>query len=153
MALGGGPERRLLSEADEALVLAAIRGAEARTSAEIRVHVEARTKDALADARRWFERLGMGSTAARNGVLFFFASRDHRFAVVGDRGIHEHVGSEYWERLSARLAERLHAGEVGAGIEEAILDVGRHLAEFFPRAGSDANELPDSVSFGDDLPL
>jgi uncharacterized membrane protein len=153
MDLRRDPARQILSVADEASVLAAIRDAEAATSGEIRVHVESRTRDVRADAERWFGRLGMAETAERNGVLFFLAVRDRLFAVIGDRGIHERVGDEYWKRLGARMETRFREGEIAAGLCEAIRDVGRQLAAVFPRSPKDANELSDSISYGDESPL
>src|SRR5262245_19422772 len=144
---------RFLSDADEERILAAIRDAESRTSGEIRVHVESRTRDVREDAQRWFARLGMGATAERNGVLFFLAFRDRRFAVIGDAGIHARVGDQYWTRLGARLERRFRAGEIGPGLEAAIRAVGRELEAVFPRSPKDANELPDSISYGDESPL
>jgi uncharacterized membrane protein len=153
MALGADPARQILSEAEEERVLEAIRDAESATSGEIRVHVESRTADARADAERCFAGLGMAATAERNGVLFFLAVRDRKFAVIGDRGIHERVGDDYWTRLGARLETRFRAGEIALGLCEAIRDVGRELAAVFPRSPKDANELPDSISYGDDPAL
>lgn len=153
MALGGNPARHILSEADEERVVAAIHAAESMTSGEIRVHIEARTANVREDAERWFGRLGMAETAERSGVLFFLAVRDRQFAVIGDLGIHARVGDAYWARLGARLESRFRAGEIAAGLEEAIRDVGRELSTAFPRSPKDANELPDSISYGDDLPL
>jgi uncharacterized membrane protein len=37
-------------------------------------------------ARQRFVRLGMAQTAERNGVLFYLATEDGRFAVFGDEG-------------------------------------------------------------------
>jgi uncharacterized membrane protein len=153
MALRRDPARQILTETDEERILAAIRDAEAATSGEIRVHVESRTRDVRADAERWFGRLGMNATAEHNGVLFFLAVRDRKFAVIGDRGIHAQVGDEYWTRLGARMETRFREGEIAVGLCEAIHDVGQKLAAVFPRSTKDANELPDTISYGDESPL
>src|SRR5262249_26316728 len=92
--------RRFLSEPDFDVIAGAIRAAESRTSAEIRVHLERRVPrrlfrrrhDVLARARQVFRRLGMHRTADRHGVLIYVAVMERRLAVVGDEGIHARVG-------------------------------------------------------------
>jgi uncharacterized membrane protein len=133
--------------AEEARVVAAIREAESRTSGEIRVHVERRCPgDPLEVARLRFASLGMNRTKQRNGVLLFLALADRKLAMVGDEGIHSHVGAAFWRGVLDRLLERLRAQEMGAGIEEAVLAVGAKLAERFPAVPGDVNELLDSIS-------
>lgn len=137
------------SPAEEARLVEAIRRAESRTSGEIRIHVARRCRgDVLAAANAVFDRLGMRRTADRNGVLFFVASDDRRFAVVGDEGIHRAVGNAFWDGIRDRLAERFRAGEMVAGLEAAILETGEALAARFPRRDDDRNELPDDLSLG-----
>jgi len=137
--------------AEEARIVAAIREAESRTSGEIRVRIErACPGDPLETARRRFASLRMNRTAERNGVLLFLSSTDRKLAVVGDEGIHAHVGAEFWSGLLDRLAARLRAGEAGAGVEEAVLAVGAKLAERFPPVPGDVNELPDAISTDED---
>lgn len=41
----------------------------------------------------------MTATRDRNGVLIFVAPRSQKFAVIGDTGIHECCGDEFWRRL------------------------------------------------------
>ena len=85
--------RRFMSEADLDRVARAVAEAEARTSAEIRVHLDARCPgDPMAQAVKVFERLGMHRTAERHGVLIYVAVGDRRLAVIGDTGIHERAG-------------------------------------------------------------
>ena len=142
------PGRRLLSEAGERRVEAAIRAAELRTSGEIRVHVERRCDgDALSAARRWFVRLGMSRTAERNGVLVYVAIDDRAFAIVGDDGIHAKVGPSFWEGLRDGLHADFGRGEFASGIERAVTEAGRTLAEHFPRQARDRDELSNEVSY------
>ena len=141
------PASRFFTPAEETSLLAAIRAAEARTSAEIRLHVENHSGgDVMARARVHFHRLGMDRTAARNGVLFYLAVREHRFAVVGDEGVDRAVGAGYWTGLRDRLAGRFQRGEFAAALAEAITAVGGELERFFPATPGDRNELPDSIS-------
>ena len=147
MAFWHSPLRKLLAEDDEARVIAAIRAAERRTSGEIRVHVERRCEvDAMEAARRWFARLGMDATAERNGILFYVAVSDRKFAVVGDSGIHAKVGEGFWTALRDAMAEDFAKGQPVAGLVRGITEAGDRLAEHFPRTAADRNELPDEIS-------
>lgn len=144
------PGRRLLSMTDERRVLEAIRAAEARTSGELRVHVVRTSRgEARADAERWFVRLGMHATRERNGVLFFLATADRRFAVIGDRGIHERVGEAFWDRVRELLEGHFRKREFAEGLVRAVEQVGDELSRAFPRDFDDRNELPDAISFED----
>jgi uncharacterized membrane protein len=142
------PVRRLLSEPDEARVIAAIRVAESKTSGEIRVHVERRcAANAMATASRWYRRLGMDETKERNGILFYVAVDDRTFAVVGGQGIHAKVGAAFWEALRDAMREGFVEGDPASGLTRAIAEAGLRLAEHFPRRADDTNELPDEISY------
>jgi uncharacterized membrane protein len=141
--------RGFLSETDLEAVAAAIAAAESTTSAEIRVHLDARCPgEPMPRAVAVFERLSMHQTAARHGVLVYVSVEDHKLAVLGDRGIHERVGQVYWDRLVqgviAQLRERRHRD----GLVHAVAEVGAVLRRHFPRRPDDVNELPDPVSLG-----
>jgi uncharacterized membrane protein len=142
------PVRRLLSEEAESRVIAAIRAAEARTSGEIRVHVEPRCAgDPMAAAGRWFRRLKMEATSERNGILFYVAVDDRLFAIVGDAGIHAKVGAAFWETLRDTMQAAFEKGDPGEGLVQAIGEAGSLVAEHFPRRRDDRNELPDEISW------
>jgi len=148
MTFWRAPIRRLLSEPDEARVLAAIRAAEAKTSGEIRVHVERRhAGTAMETARRWYGRLGMDAAKERNGILFYVAVDDRAFAIVGGDGIHAKVGGEFWEALRDAMRDDFAKGDPAAGLLRAIAEAGSRLAEHFPRRADDTNELPDEISY------
>jgi uncharacterized membrane protein len=147
--------RRFLSAADFDAVTQAIKTAEARTSAEIRVHLErrvprrlllGRAPDVMTRARHVFQRLGMHRTAERHGVLIYFAVEDRRFAVVGDEGIHARVGDSHWHRVRDLMGDKLRANTPREAIARAIEELGQALAEHYPRRPDDENELSDDVS-------
>jgi uncharacterized membrane protein len=139
--------RRFLGEADLDAVAAAIAAAEAETSAEIRVHLDACCPgEALARAARVFERLGMHRTAARNGVLIYVSVEDHKLAVLGDRGIHERVGQAYWDGLVGAVLAYCRRQQFRDGLVHAVGEVGAALHRHFPRRPDDVDELSDRVS-------
>lgn len=135
------------SAEEETRITEAIRQAELLTSGEIRVHVEDHDRgDTLARAKKVFEELGMTRTSARNGVLFYLAWKDHRFAILGDRGINEKVPEGFWASTRDHLTENFKAGRFADGLAAGIAEAGEQLAKHFPRQGNDKNELPDHIS-------
>lgn len=140
-----------LSSLDQPRIVAAIQNAETQTSGEIRVHVQPTvgSADLRTYAERTFERLGMTKTALRNGVLLFIATKDHRFVILGDKGIDEKVPPGFWDEIAAKLTIRFKNGEHTDGIVDAIHAAGAQLRDFFPRAVGDVNELTDEISRGE----
>ena len=139
--------RALFSDDDLAAIARAVAEAEAHTSAEVRVHLDHSCEgDALQQAIKVFERLGMHRTAARNGVLVYISVTDRKLAVIGDKGIHERVGEAYWQGLVAAVRERLRQQQSRDGLVFALAEVGRELSRHFPRRPGDKDELSDEVS-------
>src|SRR5687767_7785760 len=101
-----------INQLDEAQVVAEIAKAEAGTSGEIRVFVSSRhhVEDPVARAEKRFEKLGMTNTALRNGVLLYFAPVSRKFAIVGDRGIHEKCGPGFWSEIIENIRPLLQTG-------------------------------------------
>jgi uncharacterized membrane protein len=141
--------RGFLSEADLEALRRAIIDAEAGTSAEIRVHLDHRCPgDPMARAVAVFERLGMHRTALRHAVLVYVAVTDRKLAVIGDQGIHDRVGQEYWERLVAAITAHFRDERPRDGFVHAVSELGAALAQHFPRRPDDVNELGDEVTLG-----
>jgi len=147
--------RQFLSQADFDAITRAIKAAESRTSAEIRVHLErrvprrlvvGRAPDVMTRAHRVFRRLGMHQTAERHGVLVYLAVEERRLAVVGDEGIHGRVGEPHWDRVRDLMVERLKSNAPREAIERGVEELGRALAAHYPRRPGDENELSDEVS-------
>jgi uncharacterized membrane protein len=141
--------RRMLRKIDAVRVKEAIRRAELATSGEIRVSV-ARLfwGDVYEAAARAFDRLGMHRTRHRNAVLFFVVPARRRFAILGDSGIHERVGKDFWEKVSWAVSERFRDGDFTEGLVRGIELVAEELGNHFPYDGAtDTNELPDEVDF------
>jgi len=139
--------KHFLSQLDHDSVVAAIAEAERATSGQIRVHItRRRPSDLEARARRRFEKLGMTQTRNRNGVLIYIAPNLRRFQVLGDAGVHEKCGDDFWKETAAEMEEQFRRGAFTAGILRGVQKVGRLLAEHFPRGTETANELPDEVT-------
>ena len=139
-----------LGKLDDERIVGAIRAAEQETSGEIRVFVQRGTLegDALPAAQRQFSNLGMQKTKERNGVLIFVAPRARKFAVIGDEGVHQKCGEEYWTRLVDSMGEHFRNEDFNRALLEAIERTGDLLAQHFPKTGGGPNELPDEIVEG-----
>jgi uncharacterized membrane protein len=138
-----------LRKLEHGRIVSAIRGAEAKTSGEIRVLIQrGEVDDVFAAARKQFEKLRMTKTRDRNAVLIFVAPRSQKFAVIGDTRIHEHCGDEFWQRLVEAMQEHFKAENFTDAVVHAINQAGELLGQHFPRDSDDRNELPDAVEEG-----
>ena len=102
-------KKQFFSQEDNHLIVKAIRQAEKSTSGEVRVFVESRCSwmNAMDRAAEIFYLLKMEQTEQRNAVLVYIAMKDHQLAVFGDEGIHQKVGSDYWNRVVGEMLSRL----------------------------------------------
>lgn len=142
--------KEFLSKLEHDRIVQAIRATESKTSGEIRVFVQ-RGKlsvDPLIVAQKKFQRLGMHKTRERNAVLIFVAPRAHKFAVVGDNAIHEKCGEQFWQHVVDGMRIHFQNEKFSQAVIEAINEIGKVLAQHFPRTSTDANELPDDVIDG-----
>jgi uncharacterized membrane protein len=127
----------------------AIRTAELETSGEICLHVEGNCKvDVLDCAAYWFKKLNMHQTALRNGVLFYLAVNDHKFAIIGDAGINSKVPDDFWENIKEHMRLKFKEGLFADALVDGILMAGDQLKTHFPYQNGDINELSDDISFG-----
>jgi len=139
--------KEFLSKLEHDRIVAAIRDAESKTSGQIRVFIQ-RGKlevDPLIAAQKKFHRLEMHKTSDRNAILIFVAPRAHKFAVVGDKGIHEKCGESFWQRLVDGMREHFQDEKFSHALVEAIEEAGKALAAHFPRRTTSSNQLPDNV--------
>jgi putative membrane protein len=84
-------------------------------------------------------------THGRTGILIYLSRAEHRAEIVADEAIATRVSAEVWgEAMAAMLAE-LKQDHLADGLIAAVTRVGAVLAEHFPRAEDDQNELPDRL--------
>ena len=143
---------------DKQLIEEAITRLEKQTSAELRVYIE-RTIPAPEGmdsedkgsrrALQVFYELAMDKTAKANGVLIYLAYKDHYCQVVGDKGIDQYVGDEFWQTVCSAMIYRFKQRQYTEGIIAAIERVGRELAKYFPIEWNDENELSNEVVIND----
>jgi uncharacterized membrane protein len=136
------------SKEQQAQILASVKEAELSTSGEIRVHIETSLKGDVLDKAAWlFKKMGMDKTAERNGVLFYLAVSDRKFAIIGDAGINAKVPAGFWDGISEHLRKNFKEGKFTEGLSEGIIMAGDQLKTHFPHRLDDVNELPDEISF------
>ena len=144
-------EKSLFSADESARIVEAIRGAEQRTSGEIRVFIESRCRfvDPLDRAAEIFWNLKMDHTVYRNSVLLYVAVKDHQFAIFADTGIHEKLGNDFWLKEVNMMSRHFREHHYLEAILLVINDIGNALHEHFPYdPNADKNELPDDLVFG-----
>ena len=130
----------------------AIAQAEKNTSGEIRLHVEGRCKiDVLDRAAYVFEKLNIHKTAQRNGVLFYLAVYDRKFAILGDVGINHVVAADFWDHIKETMLGYFKEGKFADGLSTGILMAGEQLKANFQYQDEDVNELSDEISFDKNL--
>ena len=142
--------RDFLSKLEHARIVSAIREAESKTSGEIRVYIQRGRfeTDPVTVAQKKFQRLAMHKTEERNAVLIFVAPRAHKFAVVGDKAIHEKCGEQFWQHVVDGMRVHFQNEKFSHALTEAVNEVGKVLATHFPRTSANANELPDEIIEG-----
>ncbi|MDL2352629.1 MAG: hypothetical protein QFC78_07270 [Pseudomonadota bacterium] len=84
-------------------------------------------------------------THGRTGVLIYLSLAERRAEIVADDAIAEKVSPEVWGAAMATLVGEIRSGRAAAGLVGAVTQVGAVLAEHFPRAEDDVNELPDRL--------
>ncbi|MBK8087080.1 MAG: TPM domain-containing protein [Chitinophagaceae bacterium] len=131
-------------------IVNAIRAAEKRTSGEIRMFIESRCSyvDPVDRAIEVFFGLKMDKTEDRNGVVLYIAMKDHQLAVFGDKGIHEKVGTEFWNKEVNKMLSSFSRENYKDGIVQIVTEIGDALVSNFPYENEDRNELPDDIVFG-----
>lgn len=84
-------------------------------------------------------------TDGHTGILIYVSLREHRAEIVSDAAISARVSPEIWGEAMAAMLGHIRTGNLADGMIAAVGKVGTVLAEHFPRAENDRNELPDRL--------
>ena len=95
--------------------------------------------------RQLFLDLGVTETRDRSGVLIYLSELERRVEILGDRGIHEHLGKAAWQALVSELVVAIRGGSAADGLLRIIEQLGVELSRKFPIREGDTNELPNEV--------
>jgi len=156
-------KHRLLDERDAERALgsgalerieARVADSERRHGGEIRVCVEAglplsylwRNATARERAIALFGKLRVWDTEGNNGVLIYLLLADHQIEIVADRGLSRLMSAAQWRELVDRMAQAFKQNQFEGGLNAAIDEVDRLLAQHFPlpEGAVNPNELPDA---------
>ena len=138
----------ILNREEDRSVVEAIKQAELNTSGEIKVHIENRCKGNVEQRSLIvFNKLKLNETKLRNGVLIYLAVRDHKFVILGDKGINQVVEEGFWNDVKDLMQSLFREGRFAEGLEQGIMRCGEKLKTYFPYQSDDINELPDEISY------
>jgi uncharacterized membrane protein len=141
--------RKFFTQEQKHAIQKAIADAELNTAGEIRVHVDDECKgDVLDKAADVFHKLKMHKTEFRNGVLFYLAVSDQKFAILGDKGINEKVPADFWDNIKETMLSHFKQHQFTEGLTKGIKMAGERLKTHFPLQTNDKNELTNDMSFG-----
>ena len=143
------PSKSFFSAEQVKAIESTIKSAEQNSSGEIRVHIENHCNvEPLFRATKVFHKLKMHKTDLHNGVLFYLATKDKKFAIVGDAGIHKNVPEGFWDLVRDKMLTQFKQEKFTEGLCEGIAMAGQELKKYFPHSSSDKNELSNEVTFG-----
>lgn len=152
--LDAADARKLLGSKGLQRLEQAVRDSEARHMGELRLCIEA----GLPVASLWqgtsprdravtlFSQLRVWDTEHNNGVLIYLLLAERRIEILADRGLHERVGKQAWQAITAQLSTSLQSGCHEEGLIKAIDAVSALMRQHFPPTSEpNRNELPDAV--------
>ncbi len=122
-----------MTREERAAIARALADAEDGTSGRIGVRVVPdRDLDAFERAKREFTRVGLHRHAHANAALILVAPAARRFAIIGDRALHERVGDAFWSDVVAESTPYFARGAVADGIIYVVNRLGGALHAHFP---------------------
>ena len=117
---------------ERSAIVRALADAEEGTSGRIGVRVvPGRDVDAFERAKREFMRVGLHRHAQANAALILVAPQARRFAIIGDRALHERVGDAFWRDIVTESEPYFARGALRDGIIQAIGRLGEALRAHF----------------------
>lgn len=123
-----------MTREQHAAIAQAIAEAESGTTGRIAVwEIPDASVDALERARREFTNIGLHRHAPRNAALIVVAPKARQYAVVGDRGLHERVGEQFWSDVVRESHQYFSDGDVFEGVRAAVRRIGSALHTHFPQ--------------------
>lgn len=145
--------QNILSASDLEHIAQTVSEIEKKTSGEVRVSIREKRErlekklDLMTLAAKEFHKLKMHETKDATGVLLFFLFQERKFQILADTGIYKKVPQSTWDNIARDISTKFKEGKFGDGICSGIREVGNQLAEHFPVAPDDTNELSNEVSF------
>ena len=105
---------------------------------EMRDDVAARAREVFFDKR-------IHGTSRRTGVLFYVSLFERMASVIADQQVIDKLGQPALDELCIELTSALHQGQPADALCDVLASAGNRLADVFPRASEDHNELSDAL--------
>ncbi len=137
----------------------AIAEAERKTAGEIKLlvvgkstwmslsHPQMRVAAARKRAKKEFVELGLDHTIKGIGILIMISLKERVVVVEGGKALEGKRSQDEWEHLRDLIIDGIASGKRMEGICAAIGEAGRILAEHFPIAPDDVDEISNEVVF------
>ncbi len=127
-----------MTRSEREAISRAIADAEDGTSGRIAVRIIPNASvDALEQAKHEFGKIGLHRHEHLNAALILVAPKARRFAVIGDRALHERVGDEFWADVVRGSEPYFARNAVLEGIHYAVGRLGGVLHEHFAEPAKD----------------
>jgi uncharacterized membrane protein len=121
-----------VTRSEREAIARAIREAESGTTGRIAVRIIPDDDvDAFERATHEFGRAGLHKHDEGNAALILVAPKARKFAVIGDRALHERVGDAFWKNVIGQSQPYFARGAVLEGIQYAVGRVGEALHAHF----------------------
>jgi putative membrane protein len=92
-----------------------------------------------------FYEKGLYRTRLNTGVLFFLSLLERKVWVLADKGIYRKLDQETLNRFARQVSEGIGNGQACPALIQALQGSGELLAQAFPIAPGDLDELTDEV--------
>jgi uncharacterized membrane protein len=124
-----------MTRQERGAIASAIAAAEDGTTGRIAVReIPDATVDAFERAKREFEQSGLQRQGGANAALILVAPKARRFAVIGDRALHERVGDRFWNGVVEESRTYFTRGAISDGVIAAVARIGEALRTHFPQS-------------------
>ncbi len=121
-----------------AAIARAIADAEDGTTGRIAVRIiPDASVEAFSRAIGEFGHVGLHRHEGGNAALILVAPKARRFAVVGDRALHERVGDHFWNDVITQSQPYFARGAIFEGIQHAVERLGEALHSHFADQAGD----------------
>ncbi len=106
--------------------------AERGTTARVAVRfIDDASVDAFERAKSEFEQQKMHTHKHKNAALILVAPNARKFAMIGDRELHDRVGDAFWEAGIAAMHTRFAAGDIPGAVVAGLDHLGVAFHEHF----------------------
>lgn len=84
-------------------------------------------------------------TPERNGIILYVSLLERRAEIIGDIGIHQKVGEDFWRQIISTLVADVPRRGLKTALTQAIDSCGQTLSTHFPKTASGQDDLPNKL--------